>query len=114
MDHKLPLGSFWGRMTWKGNEVDVYFFSESHGDSYMCRRSDEPSDYYSGDAGRLPFDLGFSDSTPLERKFETLREIILLTEAYQKWKGLKKCQYQNVRDYFRKETDDKQLELMPE
>ena len=114
MDHKLPLGSFWGRMTWHGNDVDVYFWTESHGDSYMCRCSDEPSDYYSGEAGRLPFDIGFSDSTPLERRIEMLREIILLTEAYQEWKGLKKCPYQSVRDYFKKETEAKHLELSPE
>jgi len=117
MDHDLPLGSFWGRMKWHGIDVDVYFFSEGGGtknrDSYMCRCSDEPSDYYSGDAGSLPFDLGFSEDTSLEYKVQMLREIILLTEAYQEWKGLKEDPCKDIREHFKKETYAKHLELSP-
>tara|TARA_R100000479_G_C6347462_1_gene187807 strand:- start:264 stop:638 length:375 start_codon:yes stop_codon:yes gene_type:complete len=114
MDHKLPPGSFWRRMKWHGNDVDVYFFSESHGDSYMCRRSNTNYDYSSGDAGRLPMNMGFSNDTPLEHQVQRLREIIDLTRAYQEWKGLRKCEDQELRDFFKEETDAKHLELSPE
>jgi hypothetical protein len=117
MDHKLPPGSFWRRMKWHGNDVDVYFFKDRddrEGDSYMCRRSDTNYDYSSGDAGRLPFDIGFSDDTPLEEQVERYREILRLTEAYLQWKGLKEDPNQELRDFFKKETDAKHLELSPE
>jgi len=113
MDHKLPLGSFWRRMTWHGQSVDVYFFSEGHGDSYMCRYSDEPDDYASGYAGHFPFTLGFSNNTPLEDRIEQYEEIIYMTQAYLEWKGIRKCPHQEIRDEFKKETDAKHLELSP-
>ena len=113
MDHDLPLGSFWRRMRWHRNDVDVYFWAERDGDSYMCRRSDINSDYSSGDASRLPFVIGFRDDTPLEHQVERLEEIIRLTEAYLQWKGLKKDPNQDARDVFREETDAKHMELSP-
>ena len=114
MDHDLPVGSFWQRMRWHKNDVDVYFWSERDGDSYMCRRSDVNSDYSSGDANRLPFDPGFTtEDTTLEHQIERYKEIIALTEAYLQWKGLKEYPNQDVRDHFKKEADAKHLELSP-
>jgi len=101
-------------MRWHRNDVDVYFWSERDGDSYMCRRSDVNSDYSSGDANRLPFDPGFTtEDTTLEYQVERYKEIIALTEAYLQWKGLKEYPNQDVRDHFKKEADAKHLELSP-
>jgi hypothetical protein len=58
--------------------------------------------------------MGFSNDTPLEHQVQRLREIIDLTRAYQEWKGLRKCEDQELRDFFKEETDAKHLELSPE
>jgi len=113
MDHKLPLGSFWRHMSYNGRKCDVYFWKDGLWDSYMCRYSDEPSDYSSGKASDIICRFGFMDSTSMEQRVEIYENQMMLAMLYLEWKGLRESHEAEMRDTFKEARDAKHIELSP-